>query len=89
MVMALELSVREVKSRFAEAAAAAARGERVVVTKHGQPFIELVAARPKGGYDFAKAAEIREQLGLTGVTVTLPDDFDDPAYSRRVLGLEG
>jgi prevent-host-death family protein len=86
--MALELSVREVKSRFAEAAAAAARGERVVVTKHGRPFVELVPARPTGGVDFARLAEIREELGLTGVTVTLPDDFDDPAYSRRVLGLD-
>jgi prevent-host-death family protein len=86
--MALELSVREVKSRFAEAAAAAARGERVVVTKHGEPFIEFVPARRKGGVDFARLAEIREELGLTGVTVTLPDDFDDPAYSRRVLGLD-
>jgi prevent-host-death family protein len=86
--MALELSVREVKARFAEAAAAAARGERVVVTKHGQPFVELVSARRKGGHDFAKAAEVRERLGLSGVTVTLPDDFDDPAFSRRVLGLD-
>ena len=42
----------------------------------------------KGGVDFARLAEIREELGLTGVTVTLPDDFDDPAYSRRVLGLD-
>ena len=86
--MALELSVREAKSRFAEATAAAARGERVVITKHGKPFVEVVPARKKGGHDFAKAAEVREQLGLTGVTITLPDDFDDPAFSRRVLGLE-
>lgn len=86
--MALELSVREAKSRFAEAAAAAARGERVLVTKHGKPFVELVPARRKGGVDFEKMAEVRERLGLTGVTVTLPDDFDDPAFSRRVLGLD-
>jgi prevent-host-death family protein len=86
--MGLELSIREAKSRFAEAAAAAARGERVVVTKHGQPFVELVPARPKGGHCFERAAEARERLGLTGVTLTLPDDFDDPAFSRRVLGLE-
>lgn len=86
--MALELSVREAKSRFAEAAAAAARGERVVVTKHGKPFVELVPAQRKGGHNFEKAAEVRERLGLSGVTITLPDDFDDPAFSRRVLGLD-
>lgn len=86
--MALQLSVREAKARFAEAASAAARGERVVVTRHGKPFIEMVPAERKGGHDFAKAALVRERLGLTGVTVTLPDYFDDPAFSRRVLGLE-
>jgi prevent-host-death family protein len=86
--MALQLSVREAKSRFAEATAAAARGERVVITKHGKPFVEVVPAQQKGGHDFAKAAEVRERLGLAGVTLVLPDDFDDPAFSRRVLGLE-
>ncbi len=40
----MELSIRDAKARFAEAAAAAARGERVVVTKHGRPFVELIAA---------------------------------------------
>lgn len=86
--MPLELSVREAKSRFAEATAAAARGERVVITKHGKPFVEVVPARQRGGHDFAKAAEVRERLGLTGVRLILPENFDDPAFSRRVLGLE-
>jgi prevent-host-death family protein len=86
--MSLQLSIREAKARFAEAAAAAARGERVVVTKHGVPFIELVQARPKGGVDFAKLAEIRKELGIDGVKIILPDNFDDPAFSRQVLGLD-
>jgi prevent-host-death family protein len=84
----LELSVREAKARFAEAAAAAARGERVVVTKHGRPFIELVPAQGAIGMNFEKAAIIRRALGLDGLTVRLPGHFDDPAFSRQVLGLE-
>jgi len=84
----MELSIREAKARFTEAAAAAARGERVVVTKHGQPFVELVRARPAGGMDFEKAEIVRRELGLDKVTEDLPADFDDPAFSRRVLGLE-
>ncbi len=84
----MELSVRDAKAHFAEAAAAASRGERVVVTKHGRPFIELVAVSAVSGLDFDKAAAIRRTLGLDGVKVTLPADFDDPAFSRRVLGLE-
>jgi len=83
----MELSIREAKARFTEAAAAAARGERVVVTKHGRPFIELVAAHKASGMDFEKAAIVRRELGLDGLNVGLSPDFDDPAFSRQVLGL--
>lgn len=85
----MEISVREAKARFAEAANAAANGERVVVTKHGRPFVEMVPARPKkAGVDWEQVDRIRSELGLDDVTIDLPDDFDDPAFSRRVLGLE-
>jgi len=82
----MELSIREAKARFAEAAAA--RGERVVVTKHGRPFIELVSAQRASGMDFEKAAIVRRELGLDGFKVSSPANFDDPAFSRHVLGLE-
>lgn len=83
----MELSIREAKARFAEAAAAAARGERVVVTKHGRPFVELVQAQRASGMDFERAAIVRRELGLDGVDIRLPPDFDDPVFSRQVLGL--
>lgn len=83
----MELSIREAKARFTEAAAAAARGERVVVTKHGRPFVELVPAQRTSGMDFERAAVVRRELGLDGLDVGLPPEFDDPAFSRRVLGL--
>jgi hypothetical protein len=38
--------------------------------------------------DFEKAAKIRQELGLDGLKVSLPPNFDDPAFSRHVLGLE-
>lgn len=84
----MELSIREAKARFAEAAAAAARGERVVVTKHGRPFVELVSAQRASGMDFEKAAIVRRELGLDSLTVSVSPDFDDPAFSRHVLGLK-
>ena len=84
----MELSIREAKARFAEAAAAAARGERVIVTKHGHPFVELVPVQRASGMDFEKAAIVRRELGLDGLTVSMSPNFDDPAFSRHVLGLE-
>ena len=83
----MELSIRDAKARFAEAAAAAARGERVVVTKHGRPFVELIPVRRASGMDFEKAALVRRELGLDGLELRVPADFDDPAFSRQVLGL--
>ncbi len=83
----MQLSIRDAKAHFAEAATAAAQGERVVVTKHGRPFVELVPAQGTGGMDFAAAARIRRELGLDGLRVTVPPAFDDPAFSREVLGL--
>ncbi len=83
----MELSIRDAKARFAEAAAAAAGGERVIITKHGRPFVELVPAQSSSGMDFAKAAVVREQLGLADIALSLEPDFDDTAFSRRVLGL--
>lgn len=84
----MELSIHEAKTRFAEAAEAAARGERVIVTKHGRPFVEMVPAQRALGMDFEKAALVRRALGLDGLTVGLPPHFDDPGFSRQVLGLE-
>jgi prevent-host-death family protein len=46
----MEFSTPKAKARFAEAATAAARGERVVVTKHGRPIVELVSARQATGH---------------------------------------
>lgn len=84
----MELSIREAETRFAEAADAAARGERVVVTKDGRPFVEMVPAQGAAGMDFAKAALVRRALGIDGLHVGLPPDFDDPGFSRHVLGLD-
>ena len=83
----MELPIGEMQARFAEAVAAAARGERVVVTKGGEPFVELVPAR-KPGVDWEKAARLRQELGIDRLGIDLPPYFDDPAYSRHVLGLD-
>ena len=83
----MELSIRDAKARFTEAAAAAARGERVVITKHGHPFVELVPVRGGAGMSEERAEAARRALGLDGLTVQVPADFDDPAFSRAVLGL--
>ena len=41
----MELSMQETDTRFDEAIEAAARGESVVLTKHGRPVAKLVATQ--------------------------------------------
>lgn len=48
---------------------------------------EAATAQSMGRMDFEKAAAVRAALGIDGLTVSLPADFDDPAFSRHVLGL--
>ena len=84
----MELAVREAKARLSELISAAEKGERVVITKHGVPAVELLRCRPRGGIDFKKLEESRRKLGIEGDGERWPEDFDDPAFSRRVLGLE-
>lgn len=85
----MELSIRQAKARFAEVAAAAARGERVTVTRYGKPFIELVPAQPVATEGFFERLErVQKEAGLDGLTIEWPEDFDDPAFSRKVLGLD-
>jgi hypothetical protein len=50
-------------------------------------FIEMVAARRPADMAFIHAAALRRALGLDGLTVRVPPDFDDPAFSRQELGL--
>lgn len=85
----MELSVREAKARFSEAIAAVEAGERVVVTKYGKEVAEILSLKPrKGGLDFEAADRYFEEMGWEQGALRLPDNFDDPAFSRKVLGLD-
>ncbi len=81
----MELAIREAKARLSALIAAARSGERGVITRHGQPAVELVRCDQRGGMDFKKLQEVRQRLGIAGEG--WPEEFDDPVLSRRVLGL--
>lgn len=91
----MEVAITKAKARFSELVRAAQNGERVVITKYGEPAAELVRCRQrkrKGGFDFKKWDEDCRRLGFRDIP---PEDaeamlaaLEDPALSRRVLGLE-
>ena len=84
----MELAIREAKARLSELVAAARNGERVVITKHGQPAAELVRCDQRGGIDFDKLEAARQRLGIDGDGEGWPEEFNEPAFSRQVLGLD-
>ncbi|MDE0149967.1 MAG: type II toxin-antitoxin system prevent-host-death family antitoxin [Rhodospirillaceae bacterium] len=84
----MEVGLRDAKARLSELVAAARNGERVVITKHGQPAVELVRCERRGGIDFEKLEEDRRRLGIVGDGEGWPEEFNDPAFSRQVLGLD-
>lgn len=85
----MEMSVREAKAQFSAAIAAAERGEPVVVTRHGKPVATIMpfVAAPVGDL-WERAARIRKELGIEPVGSDWVEGFNDPAFSRAVLGLE-
>jgi antitoxin (DNA-binding transcriptional repressor) of toxin-antitoxin stability system len=85
----MEMSIREAKAKFSEAIAAVERGELITVTKYGQPVATIGKPQRKGGLDFAAADRLLKERGLDTVKVQIPHYFDDPAYSRKLLGLDG
>ena len=84
----MELPIRDAKARLSELVAAARKGERVIITRHGQPTAELVRCDRRGGIDFDKLEAARRRLGIEGDGEGWPEEFNDPAFSRKVLGLD-
>jgi len=84
----MELPIRDAKARLSELVTAARRGERVIITKHGQPTAELVRCDRRGGIDFDKLEAFRRRRGIEGDGDGWPEVFNDPAFSRSVLGLD-
>ena len=89
----MELGLSKAKARLSELVTAAQKGERVVITKNGEPAVELVRCRERrGGIDFDKLEADCRRLGIREAS---PDEaeamiaaFHDSALSRRVLGID-
>ena len=91
----MQVAISAAKPRLSELVAAAERGDRVVITKRGEPAVELVVCpqRKRGGaINFKRLAETKRRLGIVDdppeVAKEMIEAFHDPAFSRQVLGLE-
>lgn len=53
-------------------------GERVVLTRGGEPVAEVVAPQRRGGFDPAAGRRFLAEQGIERVVKYIADDFDDP-----------
>ena len=89
----MEIAISAAKPRLSELIAAAQRGERVVITRYGEPAVELVACpkRKRGGINFKRLAETKRRLGIVDDSPEVAREviaaLENPALSRKVLGL--
>ena len=91
----MEIAISAAKPRLSALIAAAERGERVVITRRGEPAVELVACPKRkrgGGINFERLAATKRRLGIVDdppeVAREMIKAFHDPAFSREVLGLD-
>lgn len=75
----MQASVHEAKTNLSKLLEAVARGERVVITRHGIPAAELVAARP-----------VKVKLGgLKELVSPPPDEFFEALTEEELRDWEG
>ena len=91
----MEIAISAAKPRLSELVDAAQRGERVVITRYGEPAVELVACpkrRRGGAINFKRLAATKRRLGIVDdppeAAKEMIEAFHDPAFSRKVLGLD-
>ena len=72
------VSIKEAKDRLPALVRAVEAGERVVITRNGQPVAEVIPSSQKGGIDFEGFRRWKKEQGIEQFVGPIPDDFDDP-----------
>lgn len=71
----MKVGILEAKNQFSALAERAAAGEEVIVTKRGEPFVQIVPVQRRQDPEVIKAAfrRVRERLREEGVKLTQDD----------------
>lgn len=84
----MDVSIHKAKAEFTKLIAAAERGEKIVITRHGRAVVEFKPVSRVGGFDFSLDDPMRAECGLPKTPQPVSDAVDDHALSRGVLGVE-
>jgi prevent-host-death family protein len=68
----MKISITEAESQLTELVRRAEEGEEVILTRHGQPTVRLVAATKKKPLDPAERRRILEEISAAGAAKATP-----------------
>jgi antitoxin (DNA-binding transcriptional repressor) of toxin-antitoxin stability system len=73
------ISVKDAKNQLSELLHRVEAGEKVILTRHGRPVVEMRPHEQKrGGIDFEALEAIKKELGVERLVTHISPDFDDP-----------
>lgn len=72
------VSIREAKNRLTELARQVENGHTVVITRNGQPVVDLVPHRTRKGLRLGAVDEFKAKHGIATIAPFVADGFDDP-----------
>lgn len=79
------ISIKKAKDRLTALARLVEKGETVVITRNGEPILDLVPHRKKAGLDLPAGREYLRRRGVKQAAGHIPDDFDEPLAEDFLL----
>lgn len=78
-ICSMNISIKKAKDHFSEIIRRAEAGETIVITRDGEPVVELTKLKQKpGGLNMEALREYKRKHGIERFVEYIPDDFDDP-----------
>ena len=72
------VSIEEIKDRLTELARRVEHGETIVVTRDGEPVLDLVPHRRTSGPDLEAGQAYLRAIGISNPVPRIAKDFDNP-----------
>ncbi len=75
----MHISVKDAKNQLSELLHRVEAGEKIILTRHGKPVVELHPHEQKrAGIKFEVLEAIKKELGVDKLVTYISPDFDDP-----------
>ncbi len=75
----MKIGVKEAKNQLTELLRRVEAGEKVTITRDGEPVADITKHVPrKPGLNWEAVREYKKKHGLGRIVDYIPDDFDDP-----------